>query len=384
MSMSRIALLAAATLAMTLPAKAVDQARFDRIAAEVFAPIMAEHGVPGLALGVVIDGESHVFTAGVADPGSDRPVTADTLFELGSVSKIFTVTLAARAEADGLLDIDERVAAYVPDLDGTAFGDLTLAALATHATGGMPLHPPEGVTSRARLDAWLARWKPAAPPAGMRSYSNLSIGVLGAIVADRLGTSYAEAMDGDLFPALGLDGTFVRIPETRQGDYAMGTNRDGRPTRMNVGFLVEEAYGVRSSVTDMTRFLAVALGEADIDPDLAAALARTRTAYADTAHYAQAMVWEGYPWPVDGTALARGNALDMALKPQPFVPRTPPAEPAGSTYWNKTGSTSGFGTYLALLPSEGVGVVLLTNRAFPNPVRAAATVRLIKALRSAK
>ena len=382
--MRRIAVLAAATLAMVQPALALDQARFERIATEIFAPIMAEHGVPGLALGVVIDGASHVFTAGVADPKTGRPVTVDTLFELGSVSKIFTVTLAARVEGDGLLDIDERVAAYMPDLDGTAFGDLTLAALATHATGGMPLHPPEGVTSTARLHAWLARWKPAAQPSGTRSYSNLSIGVLGALVADRLGTSYAAAMDGDLLPALGMDGTFVRIPEARQGDYAMGTNRDGRPTRMNVGFLVEEAYGLKSSVTDMTRFLAVALGVAGIDPGLAAALARTRTAYSDTAHYAQAMVWEGYPWPVDGAALAGGNALDMALKPQPLVPRAAPAEPEGSTYWNKTGSTSGFGTYVALLPAEGVGVVLLANRAFPNPVRAAATVRLIRALRAAE
>jgi len=382
--MNRIALLAAATLAMTLPAAALDQARFERVAAEIFAPIMAEHGVPGLALGVVVDGESHIYTAGVADPKTGRPVTADTLFELGSVSKIFTVTLAARAERDGLLHIDERVGEYLPDLDGTPFGDLTLAALATHATGGMPLHPPEGVTSRARMLAWLARWKPASPPAGTRSYSNLSIGVLGVIVADRLGTSHAEAMDGDLFPALGLDGTFVRIPEARQGDYAMGTNRDGRPTRMNVGFLVEEAYGVRSSVTDMTRFLAVALGEADIDPGLAAALARTRTVYADTAHYAQAMIWEGYAWPVDPAALARGNALDMALKPQPQTPRVPPSELGADTYWNKTGSTSGFGTYLGLLPSERVGVVLLANRAFPNPVRAAATVRLIERMREAE
>jgi beta-lactamase class C len=381
--MNRIALFAAATLAMTAPALALDQARFEQVASQIFEPIMAEYKIPGLAVGVVIDGETHIFTAGLANAKTGTPVTPETLFELGSVSKLFTVTLAAEAEGDGVLALDEPVAASIPDLDGTPFGALTLAALATHSTGGMPLHAPEGVTSRAKLNAWLVKWKPAAPPATIRSYSNLSIGLLGAIVADRLGTSYADAMEGGLFPALGLTDSFVRVPEARMADYAMGTNRDGRPTRMNPGFLVEEAYGIRSNVVDMTRFLAAALGEADIDPGLAAALARTRTAYADTAYYAQAMIWEGYVWPVDRQALEAGNSLDMALKPQPMTPRTPPAAPEGSMLWNKTGSTSGFGTYVALLPDEKIGVVVLANRAFPNPVRAAATLELIAALLAA-
>ena len=162
--MNRVALFAAATVAMTLPAMALDQAGFERIAAGMFEPIMAEYKIPGLAVGVVMDGETYVFTTGLANAKAGTPVTTDTLFELGSVSKLFTVTLAAEAERDGVLALDEPVAAYIPDLDGTAFGDLTLAALATHSTGGMPLHAPEGVTSRAKLNAWLARWKPAAPP----------------------------------------------------------------------------------------------------------------------------------------------------------------------------------------------------------------------------
>jgi len=105
--MNRIALLAAATMAMTLPAAALDQARFERIAADVFAPVMAEYDIPGLAVGVVIEGETHVFTAGVANRKTKAPVTADTLFELGSVSKLFTVTLAARAEGDGALALED-------------------------------------------------------------------------------------------------------------------------------------------------------------------------------------------------------------------------------------------------------------------------------------
>ena len=96
------------------------------------------------------------------------------------------------------------------------------------------------------------------------------------------------------------------------------------------------------------------------------------------------MIWEGYAWPVDPAALEAGNSLDMALKPQPITPRTPPAAPEGAMFWNKTGSTSGFGTYVALLPSEKIGVVVLANRGYPNPVRATATVELIEALLAAE
>ena len=382
--MVRAALFAAATLAMTLPALALDQQAFERIAKRVFDPIMTEFGIPGIAVGAVMDGETFVFTAGLANAKTGAPVTGDTLFELGSVSKLFTVTLAERAEHDGVLALDEPVAAYIGDLEGTALGDLTLAALATHATGGMPLHAPEGITTRAKLTAWLAHWRPAAPPAHTRSYSNLSIGLLGAIVADRLSTTYVEAMEGGLFPALGLQSTFVRVPEARMADYAMGMNRDGRPARMNPGFLVEEAYGVRSTVVDMTRFIAAELGAIEVDPDLAAAIVRTRTVYADTAYYAQAMIWEGYTWPVTLQGLKAGNALDMALKPQPLIPRTPPAVPNGDMFWNKTGSTAGFGTYVAILPSQRIGLVVLANRSYPNPVRATASVEMIRAMLAAE
>jgi len=380
--MNRIFLFAAATVALTLPALALDQAQFERAAAGIFKPIMAEYKIPGLAVGVVIDGETHVFTAGVANAKTKAPVTPDTLFELGSASKLFTVTLAARAEHDGRLSLGDPVSQYIPSLEGTPFGALTLAALATHSTGGMPLQVPAGVEDRAELEAWLAKWKPAAPPATTRSYSNVSIGILGAIVADSIGGSYAAVMDDGLLPALGLDNTFVRVPKARMADYAMGTSKDGKPVRVNPAFLAEEAYGVKSSVTDMTRFLAENLGTVRIDQGLAAALARTRTAYADTASYAQAMIWEGYAWPVATKTLEAGNSLDMALKPQPITPRTPPAVPEGDMFWNKTGSTAGFGTYVALLPAEKIGVVVLANRAFPNPVRAVATVELIEALQA--
>ena len=97
------------------------------------------------------------------------------------------------------------------------------------------------------------------------------------------------------------------------------------------------------------------------------------------------MIWEGYAWPVEPAALEAGNSLDMALKPQPITPRTPPAAAGGRDVLEQDRARpSGFGTYVALLPGEKIGVVVLANRGFPNPVRATATVDLIEALLAAE
>jgi len=126
----------------------------------------------------------------------------------------------------------------------------------------------------------------------------------------------------------------------------------------------------------MVRFLDAHLGNLVLDHEIAAALARKRVSAFDTAHYAQAMIWEGYPWPVDASALAAGNAPDMALKPRPITHRAAKIL-EGAVYLNKTGSTNGFGSYIAMTPSERIGVVVLANRNIPNRARAETTLKLI-------
>ena len=106
-----------------------------------------------------------------------------------------------------------------------------------------------------------------------------------------------------------------------------------------------------------------------------AALSRTREARYDTAHYAQAMIWEDYAWPVTAAQLAAGNSSEMALTPQPITRRD--RARSGPVFLNKTGATNGFGAYVAMVPQEEIGVVVLANRNYPNAVRAEATLDLI-------
>ena len=136
-----------------------------------------------------------------------------------------------------------------------------------------------------------------------------------------------------------------------------------------------EAYGIKSSVRDMPGFLDAHLGNRALPEAMTAALSKTREARYETAHYAQAMIWEEYPWPVDPVQIAAGNGTEMIMKPQPVSRRDGPS--AGPMLLTRTGATNGFGAYVAMVPEAHIGVVVLANRNYPNLTRVEATLQLI-------
>ena len=76
----------------------------DKIKATVdraIQPLMANDNIPGIAVGIIADGKTYVFNYGVASTKTGQPVTRNTLFEVGSVSKTFTATLASYAQVSG-------------------------------------------------------------------------------------------------------------------------------------------------------------------------------------------------------------------------------------------------------------------------------------------
>ena len=377
---TRHCLIALALSASPLHAADMTDKAFQVIADRVFQPVIREYDIPGLAVGVTINGSEFYYTRGEASRETKAPVTSDTIFELGSVSKIFNVTLAAVAEQRGLLSLDQPVSTYLPELKGSAFDKITLVNLATHTSGGLPLQVPDAVTNDAELTAYLKSWKPPYKPGTMRSYSNVSIGLLGRIAGQRLAGSYREAAEKQLFPALGLKSTFISVPDAAKDRYAFGYSKDNRPIRVNPGVLDDEAYGVKTTIRDMTHLMALNLDQGGLAPDLAAAIRQTHTGYFTTAYYTQDMVWEQYPWPVKAKQLMDGNSNKMSLESQPVKALKTPLAPQKSVLMNKTGATGGFGAYVVLAPKSGIALTVLANRNYPNTARAEAGLKLIDAL----
>lgn len=359
-------------------AQAMSEAEFQKIADAALAPVMAEYDIPGLGFGVTWQGESYVHTAGLADRDGDVPVTDKTLFELGSISKLFNATLAGLADGQGRLSLNDPVSGHFPELKGSAFDRISLMDLATHQTSGLPLQVPDEVGDDADLMRWLQDWQPIPQSGHERSYSNISIGLLGRATANAFGQDYATAVRDHLLHPLGLDSTHVNVPSAQMSDYAFGYTRDtDQPVRVNPGVLDAEAYGMKSSVTDMLHFLQVNLGDVEVSADIAAAVTRAGGGQTKAQHFTQAMIWQRDDWPVSRDALLAGNSQQMVLESTPATRLDQPDTRTTGVMFGKTGSTNGFGGYVAFIPDEDLGVVFLANRNIPLPARIEASLAVI-------
>jgi len=362
---------------------AADDARLKAITDAAIKPVMEKNGIPGLAVGISVDGENHVFTYGVMSKTTGQPVTPQTLFELGSISKTFTVTLSTYAETQGKLSLSGKVEDYLPSMKGKPFGDVTLMHLGTHTAGGFPLQVPDSVKTEPQLLAYLKAWKPAYKAGTHRTYANPSIGMLGYVTAKAMGQSYDSAMQDVLFPALGLKNTFTVVPKAKMADYAQGYKRTGEPARMTPAILSSEAYGVRSTATDMIRFVNANMGLEKLDGKLQQAIANTHTGYFSVGAMTQDMIWEQYAYPAALKTLIETNSGAL-LKTVPVSEISPPIKPRGDVFINKTGSTNGFGAYVAFIPEQKLGIVILANKNYPNEDRVAVAYEILNGLKSSE
>lgn len=332
-------------------------------------PVMEKNQIPGMAVALVQGDRTYVFNYGVSDVEKQTPVTDETIFEIGSISKTFTATLATHAEATGKLKLTDTAAKYLPELVGTDFGNLQLFHLGTHTVGGIPLQVPDEVQNREQLLEYFRTWTPAYKTGTMRTYANPSIGALGWITAKSMGQDFGTAMTQTIFQPLGLTNTYLSVPTQKMSNYAWGYNKDKKPVRVNPGMLDSEAYGIKTTASDLSTFVKANMGILPLDSTLQAAFNNTRKSYFSVGKMTQDLIWEEYAMPVDLPTLQEGNAPKLILNPTPVSTQELSAKPRSNLWVNKTGATNGFGAYVAFVPEKQFGVVLLANKNYPNAER---------------
>jgi len=355
--------------------------RLEHFVDEAIAPVMKENGVPGMAVAVTVRGKQYFFNYGVASKETRERVTENTIFEIGSISKTFTATLAAYAQERGTLSLADNASRHLPQLAGSNFDRISLLDLGTYTAGGLPLQFPAGVTQSTMI-AYYRNWRPAYEAGSYRVYSNPSIGLLGYVAAESLGRPFDEIMEQIVFPAFGLTRTFIDVPPGRMSSYASGYSKANKPVRVSPGALASEAYGVKTSSSDLIRFIEANMNGAALAEPFRRALATTQTGYYKIGDMIQGLGWEMYASPTDLDRLLAGNSSQMAGKPNKASKFTPPLPPQKWVLINKTGSTNGFGAYAAFIPAKEVGIVMLANKNYPVPARVKAAYRILMALDS--
>jgi CubicO group peptidase (beta-lactamase class C family) len=346
----------------------------------VILPLMREQKIPGMAVAVTIDGKSYFFNYGVASRETQQPVTSDTLFEIGSISKTFTATLASYAQLQGDLSLTDSVSKHLPSLRGSSFDHVSLINLATHTAGGLPLQVPDEIKNADQLMDYLKRWKPAYAAGTDRTYSNISIGLLGLITAQSMHQSFEDAMEKQLFVGLGMRRSYIKVPADQMNRYAQGYTKKDEPIRVSPGVLDSEAYGVKSTSADMIRFIAANMDADKLNEELRRAIVATHTGYFTAGELTQDLIWEQYPYPIELRRLLDGNSPAMIFEDQPATRLTEPLQPQPNVLIDKTGSTNGFGAYVAFIPAKKMGVVLLANKSYPIDARVTAAFEILTRL----
>jgi beta-lactamase class C len=367
---------------LLLPCQAAEKATPDvaKAVADVIEPMMQRYGIPGMAVGIVMDGHRYVYDFGVMSKTTGKPVTRDTLFEIGSVSKTFTATLAAYAQIQGRLSLADNSSKYLPSLRGTSFDKVSVLNLGTHTTGGMPLQFPDDIKTDAQMMRYFHDWKPASAPGTVRTYANPSVGMFGLIAARSLKGDFDDLMERRVFRELSLRHTYLHVPKAEMTQYAQGYTKNDVATRMTPGVLASEAYGVRTTAGDLLHFVEANLGLVAVDADLQRAIVVTHTGYYKLGAMTQDLIWEQYRYPVALEDLLAGNSSRVSYEANPVTPIDPPLAPQEDAFINKTGSTNGFGAYVAFVPAKKTGIVLLANKNYPIEARVTAAHAILTGL----
>jgi CubicO group peptidase (beta-lactamase class C family) len=249
---------------------------------QVFADACARHRIPGVAYGVVSDGElSHAGGCGVRDSTSGAAVLADTIFRIASMTKSITATCLLMLRDDGLLALDDPVAKYVPQLRNLVLPTRdsvapTVRQLLTMSVGFVeddPWADRHLSMTESEFDALLERGIPFDWPSGLVfEYSNLGYGVLGRVVREVAGTSVMEMASNRLFAPLGMSDTLWETADVAPDRVARGYRLEGEawveePPLSNGAFA--PMGGLWTTVEDFAQYVNLQLSAwpARDDPD---------------------------------------------------------------------------------------------------------------------
>ena len=330
------------------------------VASELDARIEAlrgAYGTPGLAVAVV-QGEKVIYARGFGHRDIERrqPVTVETVFPIGSVTKQFTASLMGVYEGEGRLSLTDRPAEHVPALRfrTVAMNEVvSIEDLMAHTSGiggvdGALVYFPV-VGRQTLLASRLAHLEPGTEVRERLAYSNAAYGLLGTLAEHVSGRSWSDEIHARLFRPLGMDRSSTSIPALEAtGNIARGYGMvDGRPEPVLYEDLHESSPGgaINSTALDMAAWVTMLMNQGQYEG--AQILPSDFLARA----FSIRSFWTPSYDPDEGALDLDGYGYGWGI-----------SEFEGRLQIMHSGAVSGFTARIAFLPSEDIGVVVLTNQ----------------------
>jgi CubicO group peptidase (beta-lactamase class C family) len=318
--------------------------------------LLARYDVPGAAVAVSLDGELVEYATGLLSTATGVEATTGSVFQIGSITKVWTTTLVMQLVDDGLLDLDAPVRRYLPDFrlaNEHAAASVTTRQLLAHTAGfegDLFTDTGKGDDCVEKYVATLADTAQLFPPGEMFSYNNAGFCVLGRIVEVLRGKPYDDCLRQHLFAPLGLRHAAADAYDAILHRAAVGhlqPDPDAAPVPAPVWALVRSnapaGAMLAMSPGDLLAFAAMHLaggtaadGTRVLGADSVAAMRRPRVTVPDIGLMGSAwgLGWELFTW-------------------------------SGREVIGHDGGTIGQSAFLRIVPDRNLAIALLTNGGNP-------------------
>lgn len=327
----------------------------------------------GLVVGVTEGGRSSVFGYGKKQVTDNGPPEGDTLYEIGSVTKVFTTSLLSLLVSQGKLNLDDPVRDIFSTLPGMPQG-ITLLSLATH-TSGFPKMPPDAIRgalmnrgnpyldyTTVKLLRYLKQYRRKPRPDEEINYSNMGMSLLGLILAEKAGGTYEEAVVDMICNPLSMLDTRITLSPEQEERLAIPHTGSGKPSNGWNLPAFAGAGALHSTAEDTLRFLEAHLG-------------RTASPLMDALRLSHEKQAGEFPIPSRLTRLIPG-ASKKNLAGSPFTRNIGLGWVIGNaggngleTHWHH-GATGGYVSFAGFVKEADAGTVVMMNRGprFPEMV----------------
>ena len=298
----------------------------------------------GLAVGIIQGSKVYAIGFGYPSLNSTEPVDTNTIFEIGSITKVFTAELGQILSEKGILTWNETMYSILPPEQRPAADDgTTMLSLATH-TSGFPKTPKvllDGLKNRCNpykdMDSstYASCIKNGAekkkPDANNSIYSNMGFSILANCLEAKAGCSYDSLLKREIFNVLGMSHTTLHDTDTLH--FASGYNKTQNETcHWDFPAFYAGCGAIRSNMSDMVKFLQANMKE---NP-----LFKPFSETQKQVYKSSSISGIGKAWQIR-TAIMPGT---------------------DNIIWHN-GGTGGFRSYIGIIPEKNVGIVVLSNQA---------------------
>jgi beta-lactamase class C len=297
---------------------------------------MEEERIPGVAVAIFDDGKETILTFGMRDEQTQKPVTPDTIFEIASITKVFTSTALALHVLNGDMALNDPISNYLPALkkDSGAINKVTLLSLATHSSS-LPRIAPEHkghLPNRHQIIDFIQNWQPDTPIGSHYLYSNLAFGLLGYALENVERRPFEVVLMEDILLPLKMNHSFIHVPPADMHLYSQGYGKRGFAAPRRADNHLPGGGALRSTAADMLLFLKANLNVYGPEK-LRAAMQETQKPFFKVSD----KLTLGLGW--------QRVHIDKML------------------VIDKNGGLPGYSSYIGMIPEKKLGVVILMNRA---------------------